>query len=184
MLLLSLTDGKELISAFEYRRIPDLELGKLVKGLKLALQCPDVRRGHLLLTSDNTRVLGGGFCTENIVMDVGEESLVLRKRPVPESPSTFPFQPPKISKDGFDVGHISLSSGSSEALDTFSPPSQVSLLVLYHFSFLIADLAPCADSYPWCSWNKTTLPVRSVHGDKTPCRLYVWLSFSYRILCC
>ncbi|CAM9358532.1 unnamed protein product, partial [Hapterophycus canaliculatus] len=57
-LKLALGDGRQTVAAFEYRRIQGL-VADPPPGLKLLLVEPWVRRGILLLTSDNTTVLGG-----------------------------------------------------------------------------------------------------------------------------
>eukprot|EP00903_Cladosiphon_okamuranus_P011728 g11028.t1 len=57
-LKLALGDGRQTVAAFEYRRIQGLAADP-PPGLKLLLVEPWVRRGILLLSSENTTVLGG-----------------------------------------------------------------------------------------------------------------------------
>eukprot|EP00752_Nemacystus_decipiens_P009171 g8192.t1 len=57
-LKLAVGDGRQTVAAFEYRRIQGL-VADPPPGLKLLLVEPWVRRGILLLSSDNTTVLGG-----------------------------------------------------------------------------------------------------------------------------
>ncbi|CAM9154732.1 unnamed protein product [Scytosiphon promiscuus] len=57
-LKLALGDGRQTVAAFEYRRIQGL-VADPAPGLKLLLVEPWVRRGILLLSSENTTVLGG-----------------------------------------------------------------------------------------------------------------------------
>ncbi|CAM9787155.1 unnamed protein product, partial [Ectocarpus sp. 8 AP-2014] len=57
-LKLALGDGRQTVAAFEYRRVQGLVADPPL-GLKLLLVEPWVRRGILLLSSENTTVLGG-----------------------------------------------------------------------------------------------------------------------------
>ncbi|CAM9813800.1 unnamed protein product [Ectocarpus sp. 13 AM-2016] len=57
-LKLALGDGRQTVAAFEYKRVQGLVADPPL-GLKLLLVEPWVRRGILLLSSDNTIVLGG-----------------------------------------------------------------------------------------------------------------------------
>ncbi|CAM9366240.1 unnamed protein product [Ectocarpus sp. 12 AP-2014] len=57
-LKLALGDGRQTVAAFEYKRVQGLVADPPL-GLKLLLVEPWVRRGILLLSSDNTTVLGG-----------------------------------------------------------------------------------------------------------------------------
>ncbi|ORY35741.1 hypothetical protein BCR39DRAFT_511855 [Naematelia encephala] len=58
MLQLEISDGRRVMAAMEYRRINGLVLGETALGAKLVLQNVRVLRGTLLLTPDNTNVLG------------------------------------------------------------------------------------------------------------------------------
>ncbi|CAM9725268.1 unnamed protein product [Ectocarpus sp. 6 AP-2014] len=57
-LKLALGDGRQTVAAFEYRRVQGLVADPPL-GLKLLLVEPWIRRGILLLSSENTTVLGG-----------------------------------------------------------------------------------------------------------------------------
>ncbi|CAM9636227.1 unnamed protein product, partial [Discosporangium mesarthrocarpum] len=57
-LKLAVGDGKQTVVALEYRRIQGMSSNPS-PGLKLFISCPWVRRGVLLLSEENTVVLGG-----------------------------------------------------------------------------------------------------------------------------
>ncbi|KAG5175135.1 hypothetical protein JKP88DRAFT_339299 [Tribonema minus] len=61
MLKLRLSDGRQEVVAFEYGKLPDLKMEQLSVGVKLLVANPYVRQGMLMLSAENTRLLGGGM---------------------------------------------------------------------------------------------------------------------------
>ena len=59
MLKICLSDGKQMLWGIEYRNIPDLSIASV--GQKVFVTNTHIRHGILLLTSQNTDILGGTF---------------------------------------------------------------------------------------------------------------------------
>eukprot|EP00736_Rhodelphis_marinus_P012128 Rmarinus@m.6705 len=85
MLKLFLTDGAHDVFAFEHSPIRALRQ-QLSAGMKICVQSPKTERGLMLLTSENTFVLGGSVSTMARAREVSQEYALLRsKRKLPDS---------------------------------------------------------------------------------------------------
>jgi hypothetical protein len=82
-----LTDGFSALCALEYDPIPTLS-PSLPLGTKLLVACPVVRRGLLLLTAENTTVLGGGVRALDELRAAATGAAAIGRAPAPPAMST------------------------------------------------------------------------------------------------
>ncbi|KAL2912772.1 hypothetical protein HK105_207764 [Polyrhizophydium stewartii] len=77
MLRLTLSDGMQTCSAMEYAPIPDLTLTS-ERGIKVFVSNVLIRRGVLLLTPENTRLLGGSVAewNQHVPLDRVEQQMM------------------------------------------------------------------------------------------------------------
>lgn len=81
---LLLSDGAQTVGGFEYKKVHGFVKGKVVPGLKILVENVTVRRGLLMLTQENTRVISGSTMppSEERDGDVAMEAVVQRGRGV------------------------------------------------------------------------------------------------------